>query len=154
MIESTGWTGAFACCDAASREARDAEGGEEPVVEETFSTRRVVVITMLLLAVGALVELVVFRSWIGAASLTGAGAVVIINTHWLERLLDRLLQPGGPRVDAGVVLRAAARLLLLGVGVAVLVLVPQVDLIAVAIGVTAPVIALVAEGVRGSVGGG
>jgi hypothetical protein len=109
---------------------------------------------MALVGLGALVELLVLRSWIGAASLTGAGAVVIINTHWLDRLLERLLQPGGPRVDAGVVLRAAARLLLLGLGVAVLLLVPQVDLIAVAIGVTAPVIALVAEGIRGSVGGG
>lgn len=120
-----------------------------------FSTRGVIRLTWILISVGAISELVIFRSISGALSLTAAGTVAIINFRWLEMIVDRVVQPGKPTYDPTSILRIAARLALLACLLAALVWVPQVDPVAVTLGFSALVVALIVEGVRGSrVGGG
>jgi len=120
-----------------------------------FSTRGVIRLTWILILVGAVSELVIFRSISGALSLTAAGTVAIINFRWLEMIVDRVVQPGKPTYDPSSILRIAARLALLACLLAALVWVPQIDPVAVTLGFSALVVALIVEGVRGSrVGGG
>jgi hypothetical protein len=113
-----------------------------------FSSRRVALVAAALVAVGALLEIVVRRSVAGAVSLTAAGAVAIINFRWLEGLVQRVVQPGRPQVDWRSALRFLARALLLAVAAGMLLWAPRVDYAAVALGVTALVVGVVAEGVR------
>jgi len=121
-----------------------------------FSSRRVAIVAGVLVAAGAMGELILRRSLAGAASLTGAGLVAIINFRWLEDLLHRVIQPGEPRFDCWSLLRFAARIALLGGVLAAVVLVPGVvDPVGIALGFSALVIALLVEAVRWArVGGG
>ena len=113
-----------------------------------LSGRRVVILAGVLVIIGAVVELIVRHSIESALSLTGAGVVAIINFRWLEALVGRVVQPGKPQVDSGSVLRFLARLALLGLVMAALVLVPRVDGLAVVLGFSTVVVALIVEGVR------
>jgi hypothetical protein len=122
---------------------------------EDFSSRRVVFGSALLVAIGAALELVILGSPEGALSLTAAGAVAIINFRWLEQLLHAVIQPDRPRFDGRSVLRMAGRMLLLAGIMAALLWVPRIDPVAVTLGFTALVVALLWEGIRwGRVGGG
>jgi hypothetical protein len=126
-----------------------------PEPDPGFSTRRVVRLAWILVFSGAISELVIFRSISGCFSLTAAGTVAIINFRWLEMVLERVIQPGKPSYDRLAILRIIARLALLACVLAALVWVPRIDPVAVTLGFSALVVALVVEGVRGSrVGGG
>jgi hypothetical protein len=130
-----------------------AQNPPDPPAE--FSTRRVVRLAWFFIFSGAISELVIFRSISGALSLTAAGTVAIINFRWLEVVLERVLQPGKPSYDRSAILRIIARLALLACVLAALVWVPHIDPVAVTLGFSALVAALVVEGVRGArVGGG
>ena len=116
--------------------------------------RRVMRTTSILVAAGAIAELILRQSPSGAVSLTAAGGVAIINFRWLEAVLVRVLQPGQPQFDGRSVLTIAARFALFGGLFAALLLVPAVDFVAVALGFSALVVALIFEGLRwGRVGG-
>ena len=126
-----------------------------PNEADDFSSGRVLWIAAVLVAVGAVAELVLFRTWMGALSLTAAGLVAMINFRWLEVIVHRVVQPGNPRFDRWTVLRILGRLTLLAGILAALLLVPRIDAVAVALGFTTLVVALVIEGLRHArVGGG
>jgi hypothetical protein len=125
-----------------------------PETSREFSTRRVVRLAWVLVIAGASVEFVIFRSISGALSLTAAGTVAIINFRWLELVVGRVVQPGRPRYELPSILRITGRFGLLACVLAALVWVPQIDPVAVALGFSAPVVALVAEGVRRRRNGG
>ncbi len=108
----------------------------------------------LLVAVGAALELLVRGSWAGALSLTAAGVVAIINFHWLEVLLGAMLQPGRPRFGRFVVVRMGLKAFLLLAFFAAFVLVPQVEPVAVAMGFSTLVAALLVEAFRWGMKGG
>lgn len=120
-----------------------------------FSARRVLWITGSLVVLGAVIELVLFRTWMGALSLTAAGVVAMINFRWLEVIVHRVLQPGKADLDRWTVLRVLGRFFLLACVLAALLLVPRIDPVAVTLGFSTLVVALVVEGLRGDrVGGG
>jgi hypothetical protein len=122
---------------------------------EGFSVRRVVRRAVVLAAIGAIGELVLRRSLPAAASLTVAAAVAIINFRSLEGLLQRVLQPGRPRFDRRSVLTIVGRLALFAGGLVALLIVPGIDFVAVALGISTLVASLIVEGLRrGAVGGG
>ena len=126
-----------------------------PHDNQGFSPRRVLRIAAVLVVLGATIELVLFRTWMGALSLTAAGLVAMINFRWLEVIVDRVVQPGKPRFDRWTVLRILGRLTLLAGILAALVILPRVDAVAVAFGFSTLVVALVIEGLRRArVGGG
>jgi hypothetical protein len=121
----------------------------------TFSGRRITVVAGALVMVGAMVELVAFRSIAGAASLTGAGGVAIINFRWLEAVIQRAVQAGSPKFDRKAVLLISGRMLLFAGMMAALLWVPHIDPVALALGFSALVVALLIEGFRWArVGGG
>jgi len=123
--------------------------------EGEFSTQRVVRITVVLVVLGAVVELVLFRTWMGALCLTAAGLVAIINFRWLEVIVHRVVQPGKPRLDRWTVLRFFGRLTLLAIVFAAFLVIPRIDAVAVAFGFSTLVVAIVIEGLRQvRVGGG
>jgi len=112
-------------------------------------------ITGSLVVLGAVIELVLFRTWMGALSLTAAGVVAMINFRWLEVIVHRVLQPGKADLDRWTVLRVLGRFFLLACVLAALLLVPRIDPVAVTLGFSTLVVALVVEGIRGDrVGGG
>jgi hypothetical protein len=124
-------------------------------VEDDFSTRRVIRITAVLVVLGAVAELVLFRTWMGALCLTAAGLVAMINFRWLEVIVHRVVQPGKPRFDRWTVLRFLGRLTLLAIIFAAFLLIPRIDAVAVALGFSTLVLAIVIEGLRQArVGGG
>ncbi len=126
-----------------------------PLERDDFSSRRVLRIAAWLVLFGAAIELVLFRTWIGALSLTAAGLVAMINFRWLEVIVNRLVQPGRTRLDRWTALRIFGRLILLAGVFAALLMVPRVDPVAVALGFSALVVAIVIEGLRQvRVGGG
>jgi len=127
---------------------------EPVVVRDDFSPRRVVVVAGILVAVGAFVELAILRSLAGALSLTAAGVVAIINFRWLEVVLNRVIQPGAPRFDGISIIRFTARLLLLGAVLAAVLLVPRLDPVALAVGFSTLVVAIVIETARAGFRGG
>ncbi len=129
-------------------------GGTMTGAEEEFSGRRVVVLAAVLVATGVVFELGLRGSVAGALSLTGAGAVAIINFHWLEVLLGAMLQPGRPRFSRSVVFRMGLKALLLLAFFAAFVMVPQVEPVAVALGFSTLVVALLVEAVRWGMKGG
>jgi hypothetical protein len=114
-----------------------------------FSVRRVLWITGSLVVFGAVIELVLFRTWIGALSLTAAGVVAMINFRWLEVIVHRVLQPGQADLDRWTVLRVLGRFSLLACVMAALLWVPRIDPVAVTLGFSTLVVALVVEGLRG-----
>ncbi len=113
-----------------------------------FSTQRVVRITAILVVFGAVIELVLFRTWMGAFCLTAAGVVAIINFRWLEVIVHRVIQPGKPRLDRWTVLRFLGRLILLAIIFAAFLMIPRIDAVAVAFGFSTLVLAIIIEGVR------
>jgi hypothetical protein len=117
-------------------------------VEDDFSTSRVIRITAILVVLGAVTELVLFRTWMGAFCLTAAGLVAMINFRWLEVIVHRVVQPGQPRVDRWTVLRFLGRLTLLAIIFAAFLLIPRIDAVAVALGFSTLVVAIVIEGLR------
>ena len=120
-----------------------------------FSTERVVRITAFLVVLGAVVELVLFRTWMGAFCLTAAGLVAIINFRWLEVIVHRVVQPGKPRLDRWTVMRFLGRLILLAIIFAAFLVIPRIDAVAVAFGFSTLVVAIIIEGLRHArVGGG
>jgi hypothetical protein len=120
-----------------------------------FSTERVVRITAGLVVLGAVVELVLFRTWMGAFCLTAAGLVAIINFRWLEVIVHRVVQPGKPRLDRWTVMRFLGRLILLAIIFAAFLVIPRIDAVAVAFGFSTLVVAIIIEGLRHArVGGG
>jgi len=122
---------------------------------DDFSTRRVIRITAFLVFLGAVAELVLFRTWIGALSLTAAGLVAMINFRWLEVIVHRAVQPGKPRLDRWTVLRFFGRLTLLAIIFAAFLVIPRIDAVAVAFGFSTLVVAIVIEGLRQvRIGGG
>lgn len=122
---------------------------------DDFSPARVLRTAAVLVLLGALVELVLFRTWMGAVSLTAAGLVAMINFRWLEVIVHRVVQPGTSRFDRWTVLRILGRMALLVGLFAVLLAVPRVDPVAVAVGFSTLVAALIIEGLRQvRVGGG
>ena len=122
---------------------------------DNFSTQRVVRVTVVLVILGAVVELVLFRTWMGALCLTAAGLVAIINFRWLEVIVHRVVQPGKPRLDRWTVLRFLGRLILLAIIFAAFLVIPRIDAVAVAFGFSTLVVAIVIEGLRQArVGGG
>jgi hypothetical protein len=123
--------------------------------DDGFSGRRVTRTAAWLVVAGAIGELFLRKSLSGALSLTAAGVVAIINFRWLEAVLQRVIQPGEPRFDSRSVLTIGGRLVLLAGVCAALLLVPRIDAVAVALGFSALVAALIIEGLRwGRVGGG
>jgi hypothetical protein len=123
--------------------------------DDGFSSGRVVRTAAILVVVGAVAELVLFRTWIGAVSLTAAGLVAMINFRWLEVIVHRMIQPGKARLDSWTLLRIIGRLILLAGILAALVVVPRFDAVAVALGFSTLVVALIIEGLRrGHAGGG
>ena len=123
--------------------------------EEThFDLRRVERLAWVLLGVAVLLDLALTRSMTSGLSLTAAGVVAIVNFRWLERVLHRVLQPGRPRFDRFSMLRASGRMVLLAGLLAAVALVPRVDPVAVAAGISLPVLALVIEGLRRAGHGG
>jgi len=122
---------------------------------DDFSTSRVIRVTAYLVFLGAVAELVLFRTWIGALSLTAAGLVAMINFRWLEVIVHRVVQPEKPRLDRWTVLRFFGRLMLLAFVFAAFLVIPRIDAVAVAFGFSTLVIAIVIEGLRQvRVGGG
>lgn len=116
---------------------------------------RVARTSWVLVAAGAVGMLILRKSMPSAVSLTAAGAVAIINFRWLEAVLQRVLQPGKPQFDSRSVLTIVGRLALLAGLFAALLLVPGIDFVAVALGFSALVAALIVEGLRwGRFGGG
>lgn len=123
--------------------------------DREFSPARVLRSTAWLVVLGAVIELVLFRTWIGALSLTAAGVVAMINFRWLEVIVHRVLQPGRAALDRWTLLRIVGRFLLLAVVLAALLMAPRIDPVAVTLGFSTLVVALVIEGLRGDrVGGG
>ena len=122
--------------------------------DDDFSPQRVVRITAILVFLGAVAELVLFRTWIGALCLTAAGLVAIINFRWLEVIVHRVVQPGKPRLDRWTVLRFLGRLMLLAIVFAAFLVIPRIDAVAVAFGFSALVVAIVIEGLRNARAGG
>ena len=128
---------------------------QTPPVEDDFSTDRVIRMTAILVFLGAVAELVLFRTWMGAFCLTAAGLVAMINFRWLEVIVHRVVQPGKPRLDRWTVLRFLGRLTLLAIIFAAFLVVPRIDAVAVALGFSTLVVAIVIEGLRqGRVRGG
>ncbi len=122
--------------------------------DRQFKTR-VVRTSWVLVAAGAIGMLILRKSLPSAVSLTAAGGVAIINFRWLEAVLQRVLQPGKPQFDSRSVLTIVGRFALLAGLFAALLLIPGIDFVAVALGFSALVAALIFEGLRwGRVGGG
>jgi hypothetical protein len=88
------------------------------------------------------------KPW-SALALTASGAVAMINGLWLEGVLNKLLQPGKPRVSWGVVwvlfMRWALWVLLLLV---VLALRSRVEAWVIAVGATCFLVAVTAAALR------
>ena len=126
-----------------------------PEQKPGFSFKKVVRLAWILVFVGALSELVIFLSISGALCLTAAGSVAIINFRWLEMVIERVVQPGTPRYDLSSIFRIIGRFALLAGVLAAVAWLPHIDPVAIVLGFSAPVAALVVEGVRQSrVGGG
>ena len=125
---------------------------QAPQADDDFSTDRVIRITAILVVLGAVVELVLFRTWMGAFCLTAAGLVAMINFRWLEVIVHRVVQPGKPRFDRWTVLRFLGRMTLLAMIFAAFLVVPRIDAVAVALGFSALVVAIVIEGLRQMLG--
>jgi len=87
--------------------------------------------------------------------LTAAGTVAIINLRWLEMVVESVVQAERPKYDLSSVFRIIGRFALLAGVLAAVAWLPQIDPVAVVVGFSAPVAALVIEGVRrGRFGGG
>jgi hypothetical protein len=127
---------------------------EPPDRQTGFSLEKVVRLAWALVFLGAISELVIFLSISGALCLTAAGTVAIINFRWLEVVIERVVQPGSPRYDLSSIFRIIGRFALLAGVLAAVAWLPQIDPVAIVLGFSAPVAALIVEGVRQSLIGG
>ncbi len=126
-----------------------------PEPNPEFSLKKVVRLAWILVFAGALSELVIFLSISGALCLTAAGSVAIINFRWLEMVIERVVQPGKPSYDLSSIIQIIGRFVLLALVLAAVAWLPHIDPVAIVLGFSAPVAALIVEGVRQSrVGGG
>jgi len=126
-----------------------------PEQRDGFSLAKVIRLAWIFVFSGAVSELVIFRSISGALCLTAAGTVAIINFRWLEMVIERVAQPGNPRYDLSSIFRIIGRFALLACVLAAIAWLPHIDPVAIILGFSAPVAALIVEGVRRSrVGGG
>ena len=126
-----------------------------PEPKPGFSLGNVIRLAWIFVFIGAASELVIFLSISGALCLTAAGTVAIINFRWLEMVIERVVQPGRPSYDFSSILRIIGRFALLAGVLAAVAWLPQIDPVAIVLGFSAPVAALIVEGVRQSrVGGG
>ena len=126
-----------------------------PESKPEFSLKMVVRLAWIFVFVGALSELVIFLSISGALCLTAAGSVAIINFRWLEMVIERVVQPGKPSFDLSSIFHIIGRFALLAFVLAAVAWLPHIDPVAIVLGFSAPVAALIIEGVRQSrVGGG
>jgi len=126
-----------------------------PEHESGFSLGNVSRIAWVFVFLGAVSELVIFLSISGALCLTAAGTVAIINFRWLEVVIERVVQPGAPSYDLSSIFRIIGRFALLAGVLAAVAWLPHIDPVAIVLGFSAPVAALIVEGVRQSrVGGG
>jgi hypothetical protein len=123
-------------------------------VEASFSSRRVALIALGLIVTGGSVELLILNSPAGAASLTVAGVLAIINFRWLEIALERMLEPGRHQLSKRIILGLGLKMVLPLCGFGLLLMVPHVEPVAVAAGFTTVVVAIVAEAVRWAGTGG
>jgi hypothetical protein len=79
----------------------------------------------------------------------------MINFRWLEVIVHRVLQPGKADLDRWTLLRIFGRFFLLACVLAAFLVVPRIDPVAVTLGFSTLVVALVIEGLRSDrVGGG
>ncbi len=121
--------------------------------DREFSSRRVLLVCGALVFAGAGVQLARGVPF-AALSLTGAGLVAMINFHWLEGVLERVVQPGRPRLDWWSFLRFVTRGALLAVVLFAILWVPKVDPASMALGFSALVVAVLVEGLRSGFQGG
>jgi len=124
------------------------------MADPAFSSGRVKRDTAILIVGGAALELFLGRSVWGATSLSFSGVVAIINFHWLEALVARVVQPGKPQYGGATLIRALLPMSLLGGVLAALVWLPKVDARAVLLGFSTLVVALFAEAFRWALKGG
>lgn len=86
--------------------------------------------------------------------MTAAGLVAMINFRWLEVIVHRVVQPGTARFDRWTMLRILGRMALLACIFAALLMVPRIDPVAVAVGFSTLVVALIIEVLRQPQAGG
>ena len=87
--------------------------------------------------------------------MTAAGTVAIINLRWLEMVVESVVQAERPKYDLSSIFRIIGRFALLAGVLAAVAWLPQIDPVAVVVGFSAPVVALIFEGVcRSRFGGG
>ncbi len=118
--------------------------------QSDFSLGNVNRLAWILVFLGAISELVIFLSISGALCLTAAGTVAIINFRWLEMVIERVVQPGSPRYDLSSIFQIIGRFALLACVLAAIAWLPHIDPVAIVLGLSAPVAALIVEGVRRS----
>lgn len=123
-------------------------------IDAAFSTARVMRLAGVLVLIGTAIELVVSRSMWPALSLSFSGAAAIINFHWLEVLVGRVAQPGAPEFGGAGVFRIVLRMALLGCVLVGLLIVPEADPVAIALGFSTVVVAIFAEAFRWALKGG
>jgi hypothetical protein len=125
-----------------------------PDNDSGFSLKSVNRLAWIFVFSGAISELVIFLSISGALCLTAAGTVAIINFRWLEMVVQRVVQAERPSYDLASILRIIGRFALLAGVLAAVAWMPQIDPVAIVLGFSAPVVALIVEGVRQSRFGG
>jgi hypothetical protein len=121
---------------------------------DALFVRRVARTAWGLVMVGVAAELILRQSLSGAASLTLAGGVSIINFRWLETVLQGVVQPGQPHFDLISLARIVGRFVLLAGVFAALLWVPHIEPVAIALGFSTLVVAIVIEGARWALVGG
>lgn len=125
-----------------------------PEDDSGFSLGKVNRLAWIFVFLGAISELVIFLSISGALCLTAAGTVAIINFRWLEMVVQRVVQADRPKYDLTSIFRIIGRFALLAGVLAAVAWMPQIDPVAIVLGFSAPVAALIVEGVRQSRFGG
>jgi hypothetical protein len=116
--------------------------------EISVLARRAVAAAAALTIAAAVVVALAGKPW-SALILTASGAIAIINGIWLEGVLNKLLQPGKPRLSWGIAWALFARWALWGfLLLAVLALRSRVEAWVVAVGAGFFLIAVSAAAIR------
>lgn len=98
--------------------------------------------SLLLLVLAVFGLLLVSRSF--AAGVTAGGVLAIANCHWLYRILSRAMRLPGGRAARFVQLRYLLRLAILAVIVSLLILYIKVNIFGLVLGLSVPVITIIA----------